>query len=377
MRILFCSQLPITRKLGAVKVLIELAEALRDIGVECVLQGREEILQGMPAEQFPAALRSFLIKNAEDFDVADYDHEYLPYPRADFSSRTLMVARSVLLIFFSELIRMPRPRGLKPFVHSKLYGRRDQRVLEERVARASNTISNADLVNVSNAHDKIELQRRGVPESRIVVLPYGISSSRRPAFDRIPLGIPEGPPVVAFVGTFDYRKGATEIPKIWNTVRQAVPDARLRLLGTKGLMQTERDVRAYFSRRDNESIEVFPTFEPDALPSLLADCWVGIFPSRLEGFGFGVLEMLAAGIPVVAYDAPGPPEMLGPDDLVSPGNWEAMALRVLYWLTHRDALQQARTAARNRSLDFDWTWIAKKTANTYAEAIDARRVSIS
>ena len=44
----------------------------------------------------------------------------------------------------------------------------------------------------------------------------------------------------------------------------------------------------------------------------------GAFPSHCEGFPFGVLEMLAAGLPVVAYRAPGAPMMIGGQERAKP-----------------------------------------------------------
>ena len=70
-------------------------------------------------------------------------------------------------------------------------------------------------------------------------------------------------------------------------------------------------------------LELVPQFAPDDLPRLLADCTVGAFPSYVEGFGLAVIEQLAAGLPTVAYDAPGPSEILRdalPELLISPGD---------------------------------------------------------
>lgn len=379
MRILFCDKGKPTIGMGASKVILELADALNLLGDECSVIGSDEII-GVPnatsnVEVFIPALREFLRRNAHRWDVIEYNHEELPYPRTDFASDVLMVARSVLLVHHLERIKLPDRPGLKYAVRKVIYSARDRKRVEGRIRRAGLTIESADLINVSNRHDRIELLGRGVPDEKIITLPYGMSETRRQLFNQVSDVIPSGPPTIAFVGTFDYRKGAREIPEIWKRVKAAVPQARLRLLGTAGLMQSEAEVRACFSSGANESIEVYPRFDPKLLPQLLNDCSVGMFPSWLEGFGFGVLEMLAAAIPVVAYDAPGPPEMLGPEDLVAPGNINALADRLIHWLTHPHELQRARTEARDRSRVFNWKSIAEQTRKAYEKSLQSLRHS--
>ena len=51
----------------------------------------------MTLETFPPVLRDFLRRSAADYDVVEYDHTYLPYPRSDFPRGPLFVARCVLL----------------------------------------------------------------------------------------------------------------------------------------------------------------------------------------------------------------------------------------------------------------------------------------
>ena len=64
------------------------------------------------------------------------------------------------------------------------------------------------------------------------------------------------------------------------------------------------------SSTSRKALSCRPTFEEADLPSLLADCAVALFPSYVEGFGLAVLEQLAAGLPTIAYDVPGPRQIL-------------------------------------------------------------------
>ena len=145
---------------------------------------------------------------------------------------------------------------------------------------------------------------------------------------------------------------------------QSVPGVTFRLLGTR---KSEADVLGCFPRALRGCIEVIPHYSADELPELLASCSAGVFPSYVEGFGLGVLEMLAASIPVIAYNAPGPPMMLPPDSLVNCGDVTALTNKVIELLRDGDALSTARTWARQRSEDFCWERIAQQTSKIYLE----------
>ena len=365
MRILFCTPAPLTKSLGAAKVVVELAEEMRELGWECDLVSIRD-LADQSGLSMCKSLRGYLLEHAANYDVVDYDHEYLPYPRSEFSPQPLFVARSVLLAHHLETIPIPTGRGVKAQLGVLLKGRSRAQARRERVCRAQVTVEQADLVNVSNDDDKAELMRRGIPAEKIVVVSYGISRVRRLLFDQVS-SAPPSSPVVAFVGTFDYRKGAREFPQIVQAIVDAVPSVRFRLLGAKGLYKTEREVLKHFSPRMATKMEVVLKFQPEELPHLLSACSVGVFPSYIEGMPFGVLEMLAASVPVIAYDAPGPPMLLPVEHLVPRGDARAMSKKIVALLEDSLGLAAARCSAKRMSRQFDWTRAAQETHNVYAQ----------
>lgn len=158
------------------------------------------------------------------------------------------------------------------------------------------TIQAADLINVNNDDAKTELVRRGIKADKICVIPCDLSSSRRLLFD-IVSSVPHLEPIIAFVGIFNLRKGSNDFPSIVQRVSDELPNVKFRLMG--GRYKTEKEVLGHFDPKLRHKIEVRSNFKPEELPDLLAACSVVIFPSYLEGFGSGVLEMLAASIPVI------------------------------------------------------------------------------
>jgi len=234
------------------------------------------------------------------------------------------------------------------------------------VAQTDATVRQADLTVVSNDRDATALARNGADPGRIAVLPPGMTAERRRQFAAVPDGLPERP-VVGFVGTFDPRKGMCEFPNLVDLVDRQVPGVTFRLLGTSGLVRDADGVRRYFPRRLWPRLEIYPRYDPKELPALLAGVSVGVFPSRVESFGYGVLEMLAAAVPVIAYDSPGPHVMLPPEYRVTVGSVVDMADRVCDLLSDPDRLRAARLWARERVTSFNWERVAMETARVYLD----------
>lgn len=396
MKILFCIPNPTVKSLGAPKVLVELSEELRCLGWKITFITPSDLLEGnfqdfkthKSLNLYSESLRNYLKKNAINYDVIDYDHLYLPYSRNEFPSHTLMVARSVLLYhhFKPELIEIlsqPKPNNWiskMQFITKKSLGinrfSQFKKDIQRNIYLANYTFSEADLVNVSNEDDKLELIKNGISQDKICVIPYGISQFRRQLFDKIPSELPSEPKV-AFVGTFDNRKGASDFPRIVRNICERIPNVTFSLIGTKGLYADKNEVLKCFSQEIRNKIEVIPRFEPNDLPSLLSNCSLGIFPSYIEGFGFGVLEMLAASLPVIAYNSPGPPMMIPEEYLVARGDTDKMAEKVVALLNDHNRLSSARIWAKQKSQQFCWQKIAQQTTLIYSESWQKKQSLIS
>jgi glycosyltransferase involved in cell wall biosynthesis len=180
-------------------------------------------------------------------------------------------------------------------------------------------------------------------------------------------------PEVAFIGSWSLRKGRADWPHIVRHIREHVPGVRFAFLGTGTPRET---VLAELGLdRNCNFVTVVPSYQSFELPRLLATATAGAFPSYAEAFGFGVVELLAAGLPTIAYAASGPRETLEPlsyPALVPVGNANALAGRLAEILRldrHEYLRQSAESAAR--ATDFHWRDIARATAAAYEEALGA------
>lgn len=119
---------------------------------------------------------------------------------------------------------------------------------------------------------------------------------------RAHLGIPDGVPVVGFVGRFTRDKGLPELMDAFDQILPSFPNARLLLLGDFEDGDPVPD--SYRERLRNQPYVVMPGFVSDP-PSYYPIMDILAFPSYREGFGNALLEAAAAQVPTVAFAATG------------------------------------------------------------------------
>ncbi len=186
--------------------------------------------------------------------------------------------------------------------------------LRERLAVAVGSRSRG-LVLVSRAsHDAFAARYpRSYDPARWTVVHNGVDLERfRPAAEEEPRGlpafpgIPAGAPVVALVGHMRTGKGQDVAVRAWPEVVAAVPDAHLLLIGDgpleDGLRQSARELGV-------ESRVVFAGARDD-VHEILPRSTLAVLPTRMEALPTALLEAAASGIPSVATDVGGVPEVV-------------------------------------------------------------------
>ena len=380
MRILTIVDLPWDARLGAARIFMELSQAWETAGHKvshyCLGDAfpaatLSPAISAWRRLRFPGRAAAFVRNNAARFDVIDCIVGALPVAKERLNFAGLLVARSIgshrLYRTFEKMVRVrwpDQPRG-------KLSGRIFYPIFQQQLFRNSEkALQYCDLVNLPNEY---ELECLGSKKPAIVQ-PYGLAEQWRRKLVETAAS-PETRLVgqkVGFIGMWSTRKGAKDWGEIIRRVRAIVPGAQFKFLGT--LTDNERVLRD-LNVPACDWIEIVPEYQPDELPKLLSDATVGAFPSYAEGFGLGLLEQLATGIPTVSYDAPGPRSILQgslPDLLVSVGNVEQFSTALIRILSsdlagYRKLIERCGEVASR----FSWSTIAKETARLY-EAYLAR-----
>lgn len=115
--------------------------------------------------------------------------------------------------------------------------------------------------------------------------------------------IPAGVPVVGFVGRLGREKGCHELLKAFQNVKKEFPSAKLLFVGPIEKKETmDPEILDYFENCD----DVIKTDRVSNVEKYTSAMDVYVLPSYREGFGMGVVEASAMGVPVVVTQYPGP-----------------------------------------------------------------------
>jgi len=317
----------------------------------------------------------YVRENGHRFDIIDALTGTLPFSKKRLGFDGLVVSRSVgLYRSYEEFTRsikrrwpdQPRGKFLGPLFYS---------FINWKLARLSDrSVRQCDLINVPNEEELTSLQETGVRSKPIIVQPYGLNETDRVAFAstaRSSAARLKNKEIV-FVGMWSLRKGSRDWPDLIGRIRSVIPDAKFTFLGT---MTDDKTLRADLQKSALDNVRHVPSFDPKELPNLLASGTVGVFPSYIEGFGLAVLEQLGAGIPTVAYDVPGPRQILKPfgdSALVPAGNTSALAERAIEILqADLNAYERRRQESVGIATKYSWPEIADATLRAYRRAFDA------
>jgi glycosyltransferase involved in cell wall biosynthesis len=216
-----------------------------------------------------------------------------------------------------------------------------------------------------------QLRSTGVPAQRLHVVPNALAAVAAPlsrADARRALGLPATGLIAGWVGRISREKGIDIFIDALASIND--PPIHAAILGD-GPERTTESARA-------ESIA----------PSRFA--WLGAVPeaakyfaafdlfvlsSRTEGLPMVMLEAMAAGIPIVATNVGGIPDLLSPREglLVAPENPQALAAAIRATLHDSEAAEERTRAARLRQkAEFDVGPWSARYESIYRELIEQR-----
>jgi glycogen(starch) synthase len=224
----------------------------------------------------------------------------------------------------------------------------------------------ADAVVVLTGRTAAALRAAGVPADRITTIPSGFDPVLF-AGDRDDVFPALGRPRIGYVGRLAPQKRADLLVRAFG--RMTVP-AELVVLGDGPDRDLIRRLAAESPAADRITLAGF--VDHAAVPAVLASLDVLVLPSAYEEMGSVLTEAMASGLPVVASDVGGIPEVVRHEEtglLVPPGDVAALTAALDRLATDRDLSARLAEGARRRATDYAWPRLAGRVAEVYSQVI--------
>lgn len=236
-------------------------------------------------------------------------------------------------------------------------------ISSELLERTSAAAERADvIVTPTRATRQAAIERLGLDEARVRVVPFGA--------DHTPAELAETPPLsrpyLLSLGTIEPRKNHLRLLRAWDLLPE--PRPLLVLIGRRGWQCTNIVAAIEDGTRSGNILWFEAMPDADAF-GYLRHAAALVYPSLLEGFGFPPLEAMSMGTPVVAGDNPALRETLGDAArYCDPLDTRSIA-QTIDEVLHNQAL---RGTLRERGLAqarrFSWRACADGYADAYAAA---------
>lgn len=248
-----------------------------------------------------------------------------------------------------------------------------------RFAKAVRSCGAVIVPSVSARGDLVARHR--VPEERVHAIPHGVDAA---AFAAVPdaevervrarFGI-KGP-YVLFVGGLEPRKN---LPALVRAFALSGVDATLVIAGGRVRWFPAEEARVWAAVRSlsepARSRVVLTGYVSDEDKHVLLAGAEGLaYPSLYEGFGFPVIEAMAAGTPVLTSNVSSLPEVAGEDALlVDPTDPSAIGDGLRRLLGDTQLRERLIGPGRARAAGFTWEATARRTAEVLRSVAAAAR----
>lgn len=162
-----------------------------------------------------------------------------------------------------------------------------------------------------------------------------------------------------FLGRLNISKGIFDLVKIWKIIIDKNPKVTLAIIGG-GDNRLKQELKRDIDRNGlNKNIDVLGYLNEEDVFGILKSSKVFVFPSHEEGFGIAILEAMACGLPVVAWDLPAYKEIFTKGIVKIPeNNYEEFANMIIKLLEEEELRKQLTEEAKKQATEYDWNIIA-------------------
>lgn len=213
------------------------------------------------------------------------------------------------------------------------------------------------VVNI-NSEVRDALIARGFDASKIAIIMPGIDLDYIAA---IPPGNDQDAYDAVFLGRLNPSKGIFDLPPIWKKVTEQLPLARLAIIGGGSENITVKLTTELEAHGLRDNVDLLGYLETEKIYAILKRARIFVFPSHEEGFGIAMVEAMACGTPVVAWNLPVYNELFGGTITTIPlGNQQAFSKVICELLrnTKTETNSDMILLARQRAQYYSWSSVS-------------------
>ncbi|CBH50039.1 glycosyltransferase family 4 protein [Prescottella equi] len=243
---------------------------------------------------------------------------------------------------------------------------RAERVWRARVGAAIRRTDRTITVSESSADDIADVF--GVDRESISVILHGIDCAKfiqpRTLSKEIAEKVPDE--YLLYVGNIEPRKNLVEL--VESMSRGPLADVGMPLLiAGKPAWDAEESMAAITA---SDHVRYLGFVSEDDKIALMQRCTAFVFPSKYEGFGFPVLEAMAAGAPVITSQRGALLEVAGPAMVTADIDRDSIALAVAAALSDNEWLTNARKRGRAWASTFSWDKSVEAHVEVYRSVVN-------
>ncbi len=225
------------------------------------------------------------------------------------------------------------------------------------------------LIAITQALKRFNVERVGLPASKLEVVHYGIDSPPSAWSDNPRLELPRGARMLLAIARLEPQKGVDLGIRALARIREREPSAILVVLGEG----PERGALSRLARDLDVDDALFLPGRVGDVAWFLHRCEALVHPARWEGFGLALLEAMSVSKPIVATRVSSIPEIVVDREtglLVAPEDVGSLAGAVTTLLADPTlAADYGAAGARRAAAEFSAAAMARKTAEVYERAL--------
>jgi len=225
---------------------------------------------------------------------------------------------------------------------------------------------NSDLVIAGSKNLKQHGVEMGIDKSKCVIIPNAVDLS----FFKMPRSYSTNPRNVIFIGRLISTKGPQILIEAAKLVIEQISDVKFLIVGD-GPLRTRLEE---FVKKNNLSNNIVFLGRVDDIRTTMKDGDVYVRPSITDGMPYGILEAMAAGLPVIATNIAGTPDIIihgKTGHLIKCGDAKKLASAILDLLENPNYMENlAKNGLKFVTSKYGWQDVYKSYENCYQKLFD-------